>query len=47
MAPGEDVQAYWEGVPRDDGSARYVTDLLAEPANTLSVAVTVPDNSEV
>jgi len=47
MAPGEDVQTYWEGVPRDDGSARYITDLLAEPANTLSAAVNVPDNSDV
>ena len=34
--PGEDdVQALWEGVPRADGTPRYITDLLADPANAL------------
>ena len=36
---GEDVQTWWEGV-----SSRYVTDLLADPANTLAVAVTAPNS---
>jgi hypothetical protein len=26
LAPGEDVQTYWEGVPRSDGSGRYITE---------------------
>ncbi len=47
MAPGEDVQAYWEGVPRDNGSPRYITDLLADPGNTLAVTVNAPDNGEL
>jgi hypothetical protein len=47
LRPGEDVQAYWEGVARDDGSPRYITDLLADPANTLAASVTAPDDSEV
>jgi predicted dienelactone hydrolase len=47
MAPGEDVQTYWEGVPRADGSPRYITDLLSDPSNTLSVAITAPNDSNV
>ena len=47
LRPGEDVQAYWEGVARDDGSPRYITDLLSDPANTLTASVTAPDDSEV
>ena len=39
MGAGEDVQAYWEAVPRGDGTPRYATDLLADPANTLAVTV--------
>src|SRR5438128_127910 len=27
LAPGDDVQTYWEGVPRN-GNGRYITDLL-------------------
>ncbi len=38
------VQAYWEGRPAADASARYATDLLTDPVNTLashwSVAIT-------
>jgi predicted dienelactone hydrolase len=47
LRPGEDVQAYWEGVARDDGSPRYITDLLSDPANTLMTSVTAPADSEV
>lgn len=47
LAPGEDVQTYWEGVPRADGSPRYVTDLLSDAANTLSVVVNAPNDDEV
>ena len=47
LKPGDDVQTYWEGVPRNDGSARYITDLLAEPANTLSTTVVAPDDQEL
>ena len=37
LAPGEDVKDYWEGCPSTSGGrARYATDLLADPANTLS-----------
>ena len=44
LAPGEDVQLYWEGVPRGDGTPRDPADLLADPANTPSVTVTAPGN---
>lgn len=47
MLPGEDVQAYWEGLPRDNGTPRSIRDLLADPADTLSVTVTAPDDDEV
>lgn len=47
LAPGEDVQAYWEGVPRADGSQRYVTDLLSDAPNTLSVVVNAPNDGNV
>ena len=47
LEPGEDVQNYWEGVPRSDGSSRYITDLLSDPSNTLSVNVNAPDDGNV
>jgi predicted dienelactone hydrolase len=47
VAAGEDVQLYWEGVPRADGTPRYATDLLSDPANTLQLAVVAPDNSSL
>jgi len=48
LPPGEDdVQAIWEGVPRADGTPRYITDLLADPANALAVTVRAPDNHEL
>src|SRR6516165_12569521 len=40
VAPGEDVQAYWEALPRSNGSPRMIADLLSDPANTLGVTVT-------
>src|SRR5512141_416572 len=43
LQPGEDAQTYWEGVPQT-GRARYVTDLLAQPAQTLQLDVVVPDD---
>ena len=47
MAPGEDVQNYWEGVPRSDGSSRYITDLLSDTSNTLALTVNAPGNDDV
>ncbi len=47
VPPGEDVQNFWEGDPRNDGTPRYATDLLADPANTLALSVTAPNDSDV
>ena len=47
LGPGEDAQSYWEGVPRANGSQRRPADLLAEPANTPTVTINVPDNRDV
>jgi predicted dienelactone hydrolase len=47
VPPGEKAQDYWDGTPRDDGSGRYVTDLLADPSNTLEVTLAVPSNGNV
>jgi hypothetical protein len=47
LAPGEPVQAYWEGIARDDGTSRYVTDLLSDPANTLALTVNVPSDGDL
>ncbi len=47
LLPGEDVQAYWEGLARGDGTPRYATDLLSDAANTLAVTVTAPNDSSV
>jgi len=47
VAPGEDVTKYWEGFPSASGAPRYVTDLLADPVNALSVTVTAPDDSNL
>jgi predicted dienelactone hydrolase len=46
LAPGEDVSAYWEGAPSASGP-RYLTSLLADPANTLSVTVNAPNDSNL
>ena len=45
--PGEDARSYWEGIPRADGSQRRPADLLAEPAYTPTVTVSVPDDRDV
>jgi hypothetical protein len=46
VQPGESAQNYWEGYP--DGSRdRYVTQLLADPADALVVNVSVPDDREL
>ncbi|HET7032793.1 MAG TPA: hypothetical protein VFJ48_06680, partial [Casimicrobiaceae bacterium] len=47
VAPGEDVQNYWEALPRDNGSPRMITDLLSDPANTLGVTVKAGNDSDV
>ncbi len=47
VAPSEDVQDFWEGVPRSDGSPRYITNLLSDAANTLAATVIVPADSTV
>lgn len=44
LPAGEPVELTWEGYPRADGSPRYVTDLLADPANTLVAHFTAPDD---
>ena len=41
VPPGQSPQDWWEGDP-DGGTARYVTDLLAEPANSLAVNLAIP-----
>src|SRR6185369_1927176 len=43
-APGSNVSDYWEGKPAANNQPQYITDLLADPANTLSVTVSVPNN---
>jgi predicted dienelactone hydrolase len=43
LAPLETADMYWRGVPRDDGAARYVTELLSEPG-ALTYSYTVPDD---
>ncbi len=45
VPPGDDPTSYWEGSPSASGAPRYATDLLADPANTLSVTVSVPDDT--
>ena len=47
VGPGEDVESYWEGEPSENGIPRYVTDLLADPANTLTATVTAPTDSKL
>jgi predicted dienelactone hydrolase len=47
VAPGEVAKSYWVGAPSASGAPQYVTDLLADPANTLSVTVTAPNDSNL
>ncbi len=45
VAPGETAENYWEGSPSASGTPQYVTDLLSDPANTLTATVTAPNDS--
>jgi len=45
LGSGEDVTSYWSGIPSVAGVPRYVTNLLADPANTLIATVTAPPDS--
>ncbi len=47
LAPGEDATGYWEGSPSASGAPRYATDLLADPANSLSVTVNAPNDASL
>src|SRR5450755_1434158 len=47
VPPGENAQDYWDGTPRSDGSARYITDLLADPVNTLDLTLAAPPNGNL
>jgi predicted dienelactone hydrolase len=47
VGAGEDVTSYWEGNSSDSGMPRYVTDLLADPGNTLIATVTAPMDSNL
>jgi len=47
VGAGEDATSYWEGAPSGDGTPRYVTDLLADPENTLIATVTAPLDSNL
>ena len=47
VGSGESASDYWEGIPRSNGGSRYVTDLLADPANTLAVTVTAPSDGSL
>ena len=47
VASGETAKGYWEGFPSASGSPRYMTDLLADPVNALSVSVTAPNDSDL
>jgi len=47
LGAGEDRTSYWEGAPSGDGTPRYVTDLLADPDNTLIAMVTAPQDSNL
>lgn len=45
LPPGEPAELSWEGFPRSNGSNRYITDLLTEPNDTLTVRYTPPDDA--
>ncbi len=46
VPPGQTAGSYWRGLPTTD-TARYVTDLLIDPANALVATFTAPDDSEL
>ena len=43
---GDSAQDYWEGKPAG-ATNRYITDLLADPANTLTVNLVVPNDGDL
>ncbi|MGE5285115.1 MAG: hypothetical protein ACM3OG_09110 [Actinomycetota bacterium] len=45
LGAGEDATSYWEGNPSDNGTARYVTELLADQGHTLIATVSAPQDS--
>jgi dienelactone hydrolase len=47
LPAGEPPALWWEGVPRSDGSQRYLTELLVDPANALIARFTAPDDREL
>jgi predicted dienelactone hydrolase len=47
LRPGETAEVYWEGQPRDDGTPRYLTDLLATSGGAYTQPVAVPDDREL
>ena len=47
LGTGESPEVYWEGQPRDDGSPRYVTDLLVAPADAFARMVPIPDQRDL
>jgi hypothetical protein len=46
LPTGESAQNYWEGNPNGN-MPRYITDLLADPANTLTVNLAVPNDRDL
>ena len=44
IPPGESAQAYWEGLPRN-GTGRFITDLLVDPARSLVYQQAIPNDS--
>ena len=46
IPPGESAQAYWEGLPRN-GTGRFVTDLLVDPARSLVYQQVIPNDSGI
>ncbi len=47
MAPGENAQDYWEGLPGGGPSARYASALIADPADALAATVTTSDDGSL
>jgi len=47
VAPGANATDYWEGSPSASGAPQYMTDILADPADTLLVTVTAPGDSNL
>jgi predicted dienelactone hydrolase len=47
VGANETAKDYWEGFPDASGRPRYVTDLLADPADALVLTVTPPDDPEL